>query len=212
MVTVLQNPAEVGAPKVAESSWDRHGFVTSICEAKSDDEIAFKPISMMMKEERSPAEQELRIPMDLGEWVEAGSLREWVIEAIETLDWGNQRLQEYLAAHPGFHPKEMLSLQVYAYVTGVFESAEIVSACRYNEHFRALWKGQVPATKELGKFRKENRGLLKWGVAQVLRRAIESYFNLGDQYFPAGLRRRVVVSAVERLDLARQMDRAAQGA
>ena len=42
----------------------------------------------------------LRIPLDLGEWVDRQVLMTWVQAEIEALDWGNPELETYLKAHP----------------------------------------------------------------------------------------------------------------
>ena len=69
----------------------------------------------------------------------------------------------------------------------------------------------VPTTRELGRFRKENRGLLKWCLAQVFKRALRTRYDLGE-FIPSGVRQYLLRDASDRLDIARHMDRAAQGA
>ena len=155
---------------------------------------------------------ELRIPLDLGEWIDRDLLKGWVTEEVETLDWANPELGKYLKAHPDFRPKALLTLMIYAYANGLLESEEIISALVTNPELRQIWAGPGPTTKEIGRFRRENRPLLKWGLVQILKRAIQQKLQLGDMRFPSGLRQALVESAGERLDLARHMDRAAQGA
>ena len=58
-------------------------------------------------------------------------------------------------------------------------------------------------------FRRDCRGLLKWALVQLFKRALRA--RLGDFMLPAGLKRRLVDAAVMRLDLARQMDRGYDG-
>ena len=154
----------------------------------------------------------LAIPLNVAEWVDADLLKTWVMEEVETLEWGNPDLQKYLQAHPDFQPKALLSLLIYAYATGVLESEEIVATLMRTPDLRQLWRGPGPSMKEIGRFRKENRALMKWGIVQLLRRALQHKLNLGETRLPSGLRQALVDSAVERLDLARHMDRAAQGA
>jgi hypothetical protein len=161
---------------------------------------------------KSADDEELRIPLDLGEWIDPQSLKGWAVEEVETLDWANAELQKYLRAHPDFRPKDLLRVLIFAYTTGILESDEIVGALQRNEGLRALWNGPGPTAKEIGKFRKENRALLKWGIVQLLKRAVQQKLELGTMRFPSGLRQALVDSAVERLDLARHMDRATQGA
>src|SRR5436189_100776 len=70
----------------------------------------------------------LRIPLDLGEWVDRQVLMTWVQAEIEALDWGNPELETYLKAHPDFRPKALLALLTSAYASGVFESEEMIFA------------------------------------------------------------------------------------
>jgi hypothetical protein len=163
--------------------------------------------------EKNSKREEQRIPLDLGEWIAPERITQWVFEEVAALDWGNPTLQQYLQKHPDFRPKELLCLLIFAYATSLLESDEIVDVLRRPEsQLRNFWKGPEPNAKDIGKFRKENRALLKWGLVQILKRALEQKLQLGEIRLPAGLRQTLVVSATERLDLARHMDRAAQGA
>ena len=56
------------------------------------------------------------------------------------------------------------------------------------------------------------RALIRWTLVQVLQRAMQSRLQFADIRYLAGLRQALTDSATERLDLARHMDRAAQGA
>jgi hypothetical protein len=185
-------------------------FVTRLGEVQSDEMINRLEQISPMKE--LSGRESLGIPLNVAEWVDADLLKTWVIEEVETLDWANPELQKYLQAHPDFRPKDLLCLLIYAYATSLLESEEIVGALLGQGSLRDLWRGPGPSAKEIGKFRKENRALLKWGLVQVLRRALQQKFQLGDIRFPSGLRKVLIDSATERLELARHMDRAAQGA
>jgi hypothetical protein len=154
---------------------------------------------------------EFALPADVTEWVGHDLVRGWVLDETGTFDWEHPALQEFLRTHPDFHPRELLCLLTFAYATAVFESEDIVAHCYRDPAWRRLVKGNVPTAAEIGKFRKENRGLLKWCLAQVFKRALRTRFELGE-LIPAGIRQYLVRDAGERLDLARHMDRAAQGA
>jgi hypothetical protein len=167
---------------------------------------------MTLEMQTSEPQERLVLPWDLTEWVEKKQLLQWVEEEIGSLDWSSPALVEYLQAHPEYQPKAMLCLLTYAYATGVYESDEIVRNCYENEAFRALAQGRAPTTNAIGRFRRDNRGLLKWALEQLLKRALRLKYSLGDTLLPAGLRRYLMDLAVERLNVARQMDRAAQGA
>lgn len=62
------------------------------------------------------------------------------------------------------------------------------------------------------RFRRENRGVFKWTLVNVLTRAMKAQFTEGDsiERLPSGLRAHVVENAIERLELARHVDRNAE--
>jgi len=167
---------------------------------------------MALEIQMSEPQEKLSFPCDLTEWVDKKQLLQWIEEEIGGLDWSSPELLEYLEAHPEYQPKSMLCLLTYAYATGAYESDEIVRNCYEDKAFRALAQGRVPATNAIGRFRRDNRGLLKWALEQLLKRALRAKYSLGDTLLPAGLRRHLTDLAVERLNMARHMDRAAQGA
>lgn len=156
--------------------------------------------------------EKLKIPLDLSEWCDKRLLLAWIQEEVETLDWSKPDLVAYLDRHPAFQPKTMLGLLSFAYATSVFESEEIVRQCYADEFFRSLSPKPAPSALELGRFRRENRGLLKWLLTHLLRRAFKEKFAMGERLLPAGLRQYLVETANARLDIARHVDRAAHGA
>lgn len=149
---------------------------------------------------------ELALPWDLRQWFDAATLRGWIEQEIGSLDWGNPQVVEYLRQRPGFQPRALLCLLAYAYATASFESDEIVRKGMMEPEYQALvgerWRMDGPG---LTRFRRENRGLLKWALVQVFKRALRA--RHGDFVLPAGVKRRLVDAAVARLDLGRQMDR-----
>jgi len=167
---------------------------------------------MTAEMQTTEAGEKLHFPWDLSEWVEKRQLLQWVEEEVGSLDWSNPELLEYLKSYPNYRPRTMLSLLVYAYATGAYESEEIVRSCYEDAALRSLCQGSVPTPNVIGRFRRENRGLLKWALEQLLKRALRSKYSLGDTLLPAGLRRHVMDLAIERLNMARHMDRASQGA
>ena len=172
----------------------------------------WKPILPDMKADAQviPLADELVIPWDLTEWFESTQLRQWILEAIETLNWSNPEVVEYLRAHPAYQPKILLCLLTYAYASGVYDSAEIVRRCERDAAFREICGKHAPtAAKSLSRFRRENRGLLKWSLVQLFKKAVK--VRHGDPFLPAGLKSRLLDAAVIRLDLGRQMDRGSEG-
>ena len=158
---------------------------------------------------KTTKEESLFIPPDLGEWVSVSQLREWVMTDVATLDWTSPELMEVLRQKPEFEPKALLNTMTLAYATGIFTADEIARRCSTDVEFRGVRPKLPPVAEELKAFRKENRGVFKWTLAQVITRALKTQFIEGpdiDQ-LPMGLRRYVIENAIERLDLARHLDR-----
>lgn len=154
-------------------------------------------------------EEEMSIPLDLSVWVSVPRLCEWILEDVAKLNWTNPELLELLRKYPDFEPKALLNTMTFAYATGIFSGEEIARHCSEDPVFRGVRPKLPPIAGELRQFRKENRGLLKWSLTNVITRALKTQITEGDaiDILPPGLRRYVVENAVERLDLARHMDR-----
>lgn len=149
----------------------------------------------------------LALPWDLSEWVAKETLAQWIREDIDALNWGNPELVQYLKQRPDYKPRELLRVLTYAFAVGVFESEEIFSGCQADSVLRSLLGEAAPSVQGLSRFRRENRGLLKWTLAQVLTRALRAKYGLRQTLIPAGIRRTLVQNAVERIDLGRHLDR-----
>ena len=104
----------------------------------------------------------------------------------------------------------LLRLLTFAYATGVFESDEIVRLCYAEERFRSLCTAPVPSPAELGRFRRDNRGLLKCLLSQIMTRALKEKFALGDGLPPSGLRRFLTETA-NAVDINKGLDGAELG-
>jgi hypothetical protein len=157
--------------------------------------------------------EQLHLPWNLTEWVDPRELRAWVEEKVARLNWDNPELACLLRTQPVYHPRMMLTLLSYAYLTAVFESEDVVNAC-YADPMLGEICGRlpIPEVAAIGRFRRDNRGLLRWLLQQVMSRAMQTRFALSDVAIPAGVKRLLLTNATERLELSRHMDRAAQGA
>ena len=157
--------------------------------------------------ENTAAEHELALPWDLSEWHDPGLLLEWVLADVEALNWANPELVAYLAAHPSYQPKMLLCLLAYSFATGVYESEEIVRNFYADEGLRRHFGKDAPDAKTIARFRRDNRGLVKWCLVHLFRRALRAKFGLGETPLPAGLKKYLVDAAIMRIDIARHMDR-----
>src|SRR6185436_4960964 len=115
----------------------------------------------------SSKRQEELLPWDLSEWIEKGTLAEWIKSDLESLDWSNPELVKYLKANPGYRPKMMLTLLTYAYATKVYDSESIVRHCDSDKIYRAICENDPPRPNAVSRFRRENRSLLKWCLVQL---------------------------------------------
>lgn len=153
--------------------------------------------------------EELSIPLDLSQWASASQLRDWIMSDVATLNWTNPELLELLRKHPDFEPKALLNTMTFAYATGIFGAEEIARHCSEDPEFRGVRPKLPPISEELKQFRKENRAVFKWCLARVIARSLKAQFIEGDTIdaLPPGLRRYAVENTIERLDIARHMDR-----
>lgn len=156
--------------------------------------------------------ERLTFPWDLSEWISRRDLLDWVEAEVSVLDWQHPDLIDYLKAHPDFQPRKLLSLLLFAYATGVFDSEDVINLAYGDPEARARWGVCQPTIRDIRLFRRENRSLLQEMLTALLKRVLHQKFALGSLLLPAGLRRFLSDSAVQRLDLARHMDRANQGA
>ena len=150
-------------------------------------------------------------PWDLREWVSQDRLFNWIEYEIGLLDWQNPKLVAYLRAHPDYRPRVLLTLLTYGYATGVYGAEDIAEQCYADATFRRLCEQHPPSASSIIAFRRENRGLLRWCLTQVLRRALKEKYALDDGLMPPGLRKAIADAAVTRLDLARHLDRSVFG-
>lgn len=146
----------------------------------------------------------LGIPWDLTEWIDQRRLLEWIDEEIATLDWNQPNLIAFLRANPAFRPKMWLRLMLYAYVTGIYGSDEIIACAYEREPFKTMCGELPPTSYELRAFRRENRGLLKAFLVQIFKRTLKEKFE--QTLIPSGLRQRLIEAALLRIDLAREAD------
>jgi len=151
------------------------------------------------------------VPWDLSTWSARERLLEILLAEIDSLDWANPELLQLLRANPAFQPRFLLALIAFAYATSTCESEEVETLYYRDALLKARFPGQAPTPKGISRFRRENRGLLKWCLSQLFKQALRDKYQLGDQLLPAGLRKHLDDAATTRLDVARHCDRAVAG-
>jgi hypothetical protein len=159
-----------------------------------------------------PVEQsrKFNVPWGITEWLDRSTLLANIIQEIDGLDWANVELSRFLAANPKFQPRFLLILMSYAYAMGICESEDMGEVYFGDAGLKRLFPEPPPSAAALTRFRRENRGLLKWAVAQAFKRAVRSHYDLGDTPLPAGLRRALNDAAGVRIDVGRHLDRSVQ--
>ena len=171
-----------------------------------------KPVKPCMSADNDIAEptEKLSVPWDITEWLDKSSLLARITGDIDSLDWKNPELLEFLRANPNFQLRFLLILITYAYAMGVCESEEVVEVYYRDAELKRHLPGQPPSPTAITRFRRENRGLLKWSVTQAMKHALRSRFELGDAPLPPGLRRLLGTAAATRIDVGRHLDRSVQ--
>src|SRR5664280_2232679 len=70
----------------------------------------------------------LLLPPNLREWVPAGHLAHFILDAVEGLDLRQVRVNERGTGSEQYPPRMLLALLLYCYATGVFSSRRIEQA------------------------------------------------------------------------------------
>jgi transposase len=101
-------------------------------------------------------DQPFLLPPDLREWLPAGHLAWFVIDAVESLDLS--RLQVRSAAGPAgraaYDPRMLLALLVYGYARGLRSSRKIERACCEDVAFRVICAQDPPDHATIARFRR----------------------------------------------------------
>ena len=150
------------------------------------------------------------VPWDITVWLDRSSLLTRIIEDIDSLDWKNPELVEFLRENPNYQARFLLILISYAYAMGVCESEEVAEVYFGDADLRNRLPGEPPSPKAITRFRRENRGLLKWSVTQAIKHALRVHYELGDTPLPPGLKRLISDAALTRIDVGRHKDRSVQ--
>lgn len=147
------------------------------------------------------------VPLDLRRWVDNEQLKIWVLEETDRVVSHGQATMGFPRKNCPSQTRELCALLTFAYASRVFESQEIVSCCVSDPVFESLCRGRDWSAQELSVFRRRNRPLLEAILASVFLRALRCHFNLPNIAEAGGLQDDLRERAVERLNIARHMDR-----
>lgn len=145
------------------------------------------------------ATEPLTPPRDLREWVDPGTLINWLDEEAAGLETSNGRA-------PGAAQSATLRLLAFAYASQVFESSVIARKCRAELAFHLLCGGIIPFPHELTRFRRRNREAIAKLMARLYARAFPQKWGRNGLSLTESDASRLKECAIERLDIARHMD------
>lgn len=105
-------------------------------------------------------DQAFLLPPDMREWLPAGHLAWFVIDAVESLDLARWAVRQTpagsVAGRAGYDPRVLLGLLVYGYATGVRSSRRIERACTEDVAFRVICAQDVPDHATVARFRRKH--------------------------------------------------------
>jgi transposase len=103
----------------------------------------------------------LFLPPNLRDWVAAGHLAHFILEAVAEMDLRQVQVNERGSGCPQYPPAMLLALLLYCYATGVFSSRRIEQATHEGVPVRMMCEGSHPDHDTLCAFRRENNALLQ---------------------------------------------------
>jgi transposase len=114
------------------------------------------------------------LPPDLREWVPAGHMVHFIMDAVAALDLSRAQVNERGTGDAQYPPSMMLALVIYCYATGTFASRRIETLTYENVAVRYLCADTHPDHDSICKFRRENKALLADCFHQVLELAVRT--------------------------------------
>jgi transposase len=118
----------------------------------------------------------LMLPPNLRDWVPAGHLAHFILDAVEGMDLRQVKVNERGTGDAQYPPRMMLGLLVYSYATGVFSSRRIEQASHDSVPVRMICGDTHPDHDTVCTFRRENQALLQETFVRVLELARELKF------------------------------------
>ena len=115
--------------------------------------------------------QPFLLPPDIRDWLPDQHLARFIVDVVETVDL-RELMRAYMhasdAGRPGYHPKMMLGLVLYAYCTGTRSSRQIERKTYEDVAYRVLSGNQHPDHDTIADFRQRNLKVIAKLFVQVL--------------------------------------------
>jgi transposase len=116
------------------------------------------------------------MPPSITDWLPAGHLAWFVIEAVETMDlspfYAKYRTNGQGSA--AWHPKMMVALLLYAYCHGERSSRKIEKLCEESVPYRVITGNEKPDHCSISRFRQDNAAAMKNLFIEILRLCAEA--------------------------------------
>jgi transposase len=116
----------------------------------------------------------LLLPPDLRDWVAYNHMVHFVMDAVNTLDMGQAKINHRGTGDAQYPPAMMFGLLIFCYATGTFSSRRIEALTYENVAVRLLCADTHPDHDSICKFRRENKKLLEENFHKVLEMAASS--------------------------------------
>jgi transposase len=113
----------------------------------------------------------LILPPKLRDWLPAGHLAHFILDAVEELDLRHIKVNDRGTGSEQYPPRMLLALLLYCYATGVFSSRRIEQASSDSVPVRMICADTHPDHDTICTFRRENKALLQETFVRVLEMA-----------------------------------------
>lgn len=110
----------------------------------------------------------LILPPNLRDWLPAGHLAHFLLDAVEEMDLCQIKVNERGTGSEQYPPRMLLTLLLYCYATGVFSSRRIEQATHDSVPVRLICADTHPDHATICTFRRENQALLQETFVRVL--------------------------------------------
>ena len=110
----------------------------------------------------------LMLPPNLRDWVPAGHLAHFILDAVEEMDLRQVKVNDRGTGSEQYPPRMLLALLLYCYATGVFSSRRIEQASSDSVPVRMICGDTHPDHDTICTFRRENKALLQETFVRVL--------------------------------------------
>ena len=116
-------------------------------------------------------DQQFLLPVSMRDWLDEGHLAWFVIEVIERIDTAGLHLRHPNdgPGRPAYDPDMMLTMLLYAYMTGQRSSRRIEAACRTDAAYRVICGDVVPDHATIARFLIDHEQAIKGVFVDVLR-------------------------------------------